>query len=261
MRAVKQLKSGFIAAFILLCACAQTNAVSRSDPTAEDIIANYKAALGGENVVKNIKTVQIWANYEEPKYQLVTPTRVYKKRPDFRVVELPEINLAEGFNGASWEYHGSDDEIIWTEGAAEEATRRGAEFDESVIDWKEKGHAVEFVGPANVFGVETWEIKVTLADGWEKTYYFDTSSYLIVARKKAMPIHATGDNVETITHIEDYRVVEGVKFPFVETEYRTDDDMLLNKLVTERIVVNQPLPDDMFSPEATRKRLMADRAE
>lgn len=226
------------------------------NPSADEVIERYIHAIGGRDALERVRTMEILATYEEPQYELVTPTRILKKRPDFRVVELPEIGIAEGYDGASWEYRRSGDEIVRTGGAAEAATRRGAEFDESVVDWKLKGHSVSLVGSSEVFDSETWEVRVTLADGWEKTYFFDKGSFLIVARKKAMPIHARGEDVETISKITEYRTVKNIRMPFVEAEYRTDNGTLLNRLVISRVRINVPLADEVFTPGSARERLM-----
>ena len=87
-----------------------------------------------------------------------------------------------------------------------------------------------------------------LQDGWAKDYYLDTKSYLIVALRKAMPLHATGPDIESLTMYEDYKPVAGVLYPhsFVERNTRTGD--IMNTLHWKQIEANVEIDDRQFNP-------------
>ena len=111
----------------------------------DKIIQGYYKAIGGYEKLKNIRTLIRKGTYIEPAYNLILPTaKTESKRPNFRLVGNPDKGFAEGFDGASWEYF-KEKGVIRSTGEAEAATRRGAEFDESFVDYKEKGHTVTLV--------------------------------------------------------------------------------------------------------------------
>ncbi len=84
----------------------------------------------------------------------------------------------ELFDGVDeWEFQESFDRPVQHDtGAAERAGRRGAEFDESFVDFRGKGHRVRSVAPSTIEGRRAIVLRVTLRDGWEKEYYFDTGA-------------------------------------------------------------------------------------
>jgi hypothetical protein len=157
----------------------------------------------------------------------------------------------EGYNGISWEHSRETGELFLTGGAAEAAARRGAEFDDSFIDSAEKGHTIELLGTESVLGSEAYCVRVRLADGWIKDYYFDTGTYLVVALRKSMPLHAVGEPIESLSTAEDYRRVAGVLYSFRSVERATATGDEMNTLQWKRIQANVPLADGLFDPPVT----------
>ena len=66
-------------------------------------------------------------------------------------VHAPGFDYAEGFDGRTWEYNFQKQQLVVDTGAAADAGRRGAEFDESFVDYARKGHTVQSLG-AESFG-------------------------------------------------------------------------------------------------------------
>jgi len=131
---------------------------------------------------------------------------------------------AIGFDSLTWEYGFQTGKMIIDTGAAADAGRRGAEFDESFVDAASKGHQVSLVGAERFADRPSHRLRVSLADGWEKEYVFDDSTGLIVALRKAMPVHATGAPVTSVTVYDDWRAEGGVLQPhrFIERELQTN---------------------------------------
>lgn len=232
--------------FIILTALLMT-ACTNNMQTADQVINQYLEARGGYESIKNIQSKIYTGHYIEPGYNLLLEAQIHQKRPYYRLVGDPETGFAEGFDGSSWEYF-SDRGVIRSEGEAEAATRRGSEFDESLIDYKEKGHDVEFKGIRNLNGEEVYELELIYNDGWVKTYFIDTSSNLITAMRKAMPLHARGDDIDYLVTITDYRKVGEVLFPFthIEREYHTNK--MISTTMWDTLILNKEIPDSLFSP-------------
>jgi hypothetical protein len=176
------------------------------------------------------------------------------KRPSLRVVRVGPAGSRwiEGFNGRAWEYDEGSGTITFTTGAAEAATRRGAEFDESLVDWQMKGHNVDLVGVSDLASGPANHVRVTLLDGWVKDYHIDPTTHLIAALGKAMPIHAVGEPVESVSSYEDYRPVAGVVYPFRQVERRVSDGSVMNSLQWHSIEPNVSLEDGEFDPPSPR---------
>jgi hypothetical protein len=88
---------------------------------------------------------------------------------------------------------------------------------------------------------------VRLADGWEKEYVFDDGTGLILALRKAMPIHATGPAVTSVTSYEDWRVEGGVLQPHRFAEHDVQTNRLLNTLQWDSIRTNVSLSANEIS--------------
>jgi hypothetical protein len=188
----------------------------------------------------------MWGRYDEGNMHATTD--IVWERPGIRRVNVHAsgFEYSEGFDGRMvWEYNHLTKRAVVDTGAAEAAARRGAEFDESFVDYGAKGSTVLLmgtdsvnVGTGSLTGKRAYRLTVTLSDGWAKDYYFDPVTHLILALRKAMPIHATGPAVESITEYSDWRQESGLLQPykFVERVVRTGQ--VLNSLQWDRITSN-----------------------
>jgi len=239
----RRLFSFLLLAVLCLAPCGPAFAQS-----ADSIIAKYIEARGGYKKLKAIKTLRMTGVYQEGNSSF--STYILWKRPAFRLVVVGPEGTAylEGFNGKSWEYSQQRKQLKLTSGAAEAATRRGAEFDESIIDYKTKGHRVKYLGREKILGLDVFHLQVNINDGWVKDYYLDAKTYLIVALRKAMPLHAQGPAIESLTTYEDYRPVAGVLYPhsFVEKKVATGE--VMNTLKWDHIEANIEIDNSRFSP-------------
>lgn len=215
---------------------------------ADEVIDQFYGAVGGYSALKAIHTRRMVGTYEEGRFKATTD--IAWSRPALRRVNVhaPGFEYSEGHDTSTWEYDHLKKHFVRDTGAAAAAGRRGAEFDESFVDYRAKGHRVELVGRTAIVGRDADELRVTLADGWVKEYYFDTKTHLILALRKAMPIHATGPAVETLSFYEDWRAVGGVQQAHRFVERSAKDARILNTLEWDRIEVNVPLTSEELGP-------------
>lgn len=225
-------------------ACSRRHSQAVPVPTADDIIAHYYRAIGGRDRLERISTRHMWGTYAEG--SLHANTDIAWKRPSLRRVNVhaPGFEYSEGFDGQTWEYNFQKQQLVVDTGAAADAGRRGAEFDESFVDYAEKGHTVALVGAESFENRAAHRIRVTLADGWQKEYVFDDSTGLILALRKAMPLHATGPAVTSVTDYEDWRTEGGVLQPHRFAEREAQAGRLLNVLQWDSIHTNVNLSAD-----------------
>jgi hypothetical protein len=225
----------------VLPACANPEAAASIAPlqaAVDSVFAQYYRAIGGLDRVLAVTSRRMWGTYVEG--ALRAPTDIAWARPRTRRVNVhaPGFEYAEGFDGRTWEYNFQIRRLVVDSGVAADAGRRGAEFDESFVDWRRKGHSVALLGTERFADRLTTRVRVSLGDGWSKEYLFDHESGLIAAVRKAMPIHATGPAVESLSAYEDWRPVGGLLVPhrFVERESATG--RLLNTLQWDSIRTN-----------------------
>lgn len=220
--------------------------------TADSVINAYLAAVGGRSAVLAVRTRRLRGTYDEG--QLHAATDIVWARPATRRVNVhaPGFEYSEGFDGSTWEYNFKTGQLKRDSGAAADAGRRGAEFDESFIDYRVKGHRVALVGLDTLNGRAAYQLRVTLADGWVKEYYFDPTTQLIVALRKSMPVHATGAAVASLSYYGDWRKVGAVLMAhsFVEREVATSRTM--NTLHWDVIELNVTLEPSELAPPPRR---------
>jgi hypothetical protein len=209
--------------------------------TADEIIEHYYSAIGGHDRLEQITTRHMWGSYSEG--TLNAKTDIVWKRPALRRVNVhaPGFDYSEGFDGKTWEYNFQSKHAVVDTGAAADAGRRGAEFDESFVDYARKGHTVQVVGAESFGDRPAHRMRVTLADGWQKEYVFDDSTGLILALRKAMPLHATGPAITSITAYESWSEEGGVLQPHRFAEHDVLGGRLMNTLQWDSIRTNVSL--------------------
>jgi hypothetical protein len=246
---------GTLSLLLFTAACHAGTAHSSAGPqpasaaaTADGVIAQWYSAIGGYDRLEAVRTRRMRGVYDEG--SLHTTTDIAWRRPALRRVNVhaPGFEYSEGFDGSTWELNHNTGKLVRDTGAAADAGRRGAEFDESFVDYRSKGHTVEFLGTAQIQGADAYHLRVTLSDGWQKEYYFDRTTHLIRFMRKAMPIHAVGPVVESLISYEDWRDVGGLLIPHRFVEHAAGTSALLNALQWSSIEDNVDIPDSELLP-------------
>jgi len=245
---------------LAVAAGAAAHAESSRDPLEADrIIRDHVEARGGQAKIRAIRTlVYSQGIYKEGDYTGSGNGFMAFQRPYFRVVGNPESpgGYMEGYDGAAWEWLSDPGVVVRTVGHAAGAARRGADFEGSLIDWREKGSTVTLGEPAEFDGRPADRLTVTTRDGFVRHYFIDRASHLIVAERREAPFHAFGDPVVSETRVGDHRPVAGVLFAhrYVATEIGSGRE--LSAMQWGKIEANRELPSTWFSPPVfTRTRL------
>ncbi len=237
-----------------LAALAAVIPVSARAITVDEIIARHAEARGSYDKIKAIRTlVYSGGTYSEGDYTGSGNAMMAFARPYLRVVGNPEApgGYMEGYDGAAWEWLGDPGIVVRTVGAAAGATRRGADFEGLLIDYRAKGSTIDLEPSEEIDGRPAYRLVVTLRDGFVREYFVDQESYLVTAERRSAPIHAFGDPVTSETRIGDYRPAAGsggVLFAhaYVETDIATGE--ILNSMQWGKVEANRELPASWFSP-------------
>lgn len=87
-----------------------------------------------------------------------------------------------------------------------------ADLDGPLVDWKQKGHQVSYLGVEDVDGTEAHKLKVQLKNGDVQYRYLDPDYFLEI--RVSDQVKRRGVESETETDLGNYEKVNGVFMPF-----------------------------------------------
>ena len=119
-----------------------------------------------------------------------------------------------------------------------------AEVDGALVDWKEKGSTVEYLGTEDVDGTLAHKLKVTRKNGDVNYVYLDPEHFLEIRITTQRTEH--GAQVETETDLSDYEKVNGVYLPLsIEAGRKGSSDK--QKVILDKAEGNVPVDDQAFA--------------
>jgi len=130
-----------------------------------------------------------------------------------------------------------------------------ADFDGPLVDYKEKGNTVEYLGHDVVDGDDALRLKVTLKNGDILYYYLDPDTFLEIRRESQQFIR--GSIREHVLEMGSYKPVNGVMYPYSLSEGPKSNPSAQTTTV-EKIEVNVPIPDSDFALPASLKSAKAE---
>jgi len=126
-----------------------------------------------------------------------------------------------------------------------------ADLDGPLVDYKEKGNKVDYLGHDIVDGDDALRLKVTLKNGDMVYYYLDPDTFLEIRTERREFVR--GAVHDTVTDLGSYKPVAGVMFPFSVNGGPKDDPTQWQSVTYERIEANVPLQDSDFAVPASLK--------
>jgi hypothetical protein len=149
--------------------------------------------------------------------------------------------------------------VIRTSDAPAAASKHTGYFDDPLVNSLEPGWKIELLGSEKIGDRSAYWLRATCPDGFQKDLFVDKETWLIIADRKAAPIHAFGESIKTETRISDYRDVKGALFPMRFDEYVTATGKPLSDLSGgwATVEANVQLPLDYFSPPPEPKTPLA----
>ncbi|MEY2500702.1 MAG: hypothetical protein QOI07_1036 [Verrucomicrobiota bacterium] len=126
-----------------------------------------------------------------------------------------------------------------------------AEIDGPLINWKEKGSTVEYLGTEDVDGTLAHKLRVVRKNGDINYVYLDPDHFLeirIITQRLE-----NGAQVENETDLGDYEKINGVYFPFsIEGGSKGSTDK--QKIILEKAEANTPVDESIFKFPATASK-------
>lgn len=234
---------------VLVALTASVAKAAAEDLTAEQLIERYLEARGGAERWRQLETLKITGTYA-----------VISKRSDFTLVRKRgdlfrlDFTMADAPATRARDAQGPWMQNAWlqpepgrvSEDPYKKQLERESLFPLLLLDYRDKGIKVEALGPGDVDGIPTVNLGITLADGQEETWYFDTETYLEVAVDSQIYDHTQfNEPIRQRVFYDDIRDVNGLKFPFqVEMEFGAR----LESMTVDRVVVNPEIDESHLSP-------------
>ncbi len=218
--------------------------------TVDELVAKHIEARGGLDRLKALQTVKITRTVATPFSNV--RVIIYRKRPQlFRAEQGPTDQGAplvpRGINAdAAWDM-AQGKVLTRPDAEAAEARELDADFDGPLVDWKQKGHIVTLEGKESLPWGEAYKLRVKTKTGAERTVYLDTKTYLERRQIGILKLPG-GRQFDVVTDFDNYREINGVKFPFDITEDRTGKEPSLSFVIyTEKIEANVAMDDSLFA--------------
>jgi hypothetical protein len=221
-------------------------------PTVDAIVTRYVETRGGLARIQAIRTIMYRGVYTEGSFTLDNAV-LSLMRPFYKLVgdpTQPPKDFIEGYDGSTWEFYEKPGVVLRTVGAASAAGRHAIYLEGPLIAYSDRGWVVSLVGVTDVGDRRAYRLLVHMSDGYEEEELVDTATYLIIAERKSMAIHAFGERVTSESRLSDYRPVEGVLFAFTEREVEIATGRVLNEMHYRSITANVAFDSSAFSPPA-----------
>jgi outer membrane lipoprotein-sorting protein len=217
-----------------------------SAQTVDEIVAKNYASKGGLEKWKSIQTQRLTGVASTQGIELGMV--ILGKRPNLGRQDLTidvgqgpmtMVNIFDGTN--AWMINpltGSEEPQQMT-GPEGDMVKDQSDFDGALIDYKDKGHTVELVGPATVGSKPAHHLKVTRKGQPTQHYYIDVETGVEL---KISTEAGAGPAVDT--EMSDYRVVEGVQVPHLIRVMQ--GGVVQAELRITKVVFNVPIEDSVF---------------
>jgi predicted Zn-dependent peptidase len=207
-----------------------------TDMTAEKVIEKYIESLGGKNAIAAIKDCKKTA-IASIQGQAIDQIEMFKA-PDKYYISVETQGIAV-------------QKIIY-DGVKAKSSGMQEVPEDQLADFKDQAHichemylakngySLKVTGIEKVDGKDAYAVEAVKGKT-NRTYYFDTNTGLKV--KTVDNMETPQGNMSQITEFSDYRVVSGVKFPYVAKQKVANMEITST---TKSIEVNKGLNDDLF---------------
>jgi outer membrane lipoprotein-sorting protein len=235
MRRLSTVIAAFTAAVFLAAGAVQAQ-------TLDEIIAKNLTSKGGLDKIRATTSVkmmgQVAANGKD-----VTMT-IWAKRPNLmrREYSIDGQSMVNAFDGTTlWMLAGKEPAQAMP-GPQAAYAKQESEFDSVFVDYKERGHAVEFLGKEKVNGKDAYRLKVQKKGGPPQDYYLDAATGLEM--KISTNVDQGGSPAVIVTEMSDYRNVDGRQVPF--STRQLVNGKVMASIALDRVEFNVPIEEALF---------------
>jgi outer membrane lipoprotein-sorting protein len=238
---------------ILSLAVLAALSASASAQTADEIVEKFVKTVGGMEKIQAVKSLRRTGRVNAGggfEYVVVEENqRPNLVRQEAQIQGMTGVTAYDGKTGWKIEpWNGKKD----AEPLGEEEMKgilEDSDLDGPLVNYKQKGNKVEYVGVDQVEGTDAYKLKVTLANGDVRYFYMDTDYYVPIKIEVKRIIRGAEREYETI--LGDYKEVGGWYLPFsIESGVKGNPNR--SKVTYEKIEANVALDDSRFAKPAAK---------
>lgn len=215
--------------------------------TADQVVSKNLGAKGGIEKIKALKSLKMTGRFQQGDFtadvgQESRPPNLI--RETLTVQGMTQIQAYDGATG--WQinpFQGRKDPELLGEEDLRDLTE-DADFYGPLVDYREKGNSVEYLGPATVDGDDAYRLKVTLKNGDIFYYYLDPDTYLEIRIERQQFIR--GSVRETLINLGSYKLINGVYLPTSLEVGEKRNPNSMQQITFSNIEANLQLPDSEF---------------
>ncbi len=237
-----------IVALALIAPAAFTQDRPAPSPSLDELVTKNIEAKGGAEALRALQSLHRTGKMLVDEGQIELAYSQVKKRPlEVRTeVTLQGMTAVQAFDGKEgWKispFQGRKDPEKMSADDVKSLIE-DAEMDGPLVDWKEKGSTVEYLGTEDVDGTLAYKLKVVRKNGDVNFVYLDPDHFLEI-RILTQRVEQ-GAQVEVETDLGDYEKINGVFVPFsIEAGRKGDPDK--QKIVIDKTEGNAPVDDAIF---------------
>ena len=251
---------------MLLCGLAILSGFAAAE-TVEEIVAANLEAKGGEEAWMALETGRMSGTMRMgggAAGAIEMPFTVEFKKPhmmrlEFTMQGMTAVQAFDGETGwAIMPFLGKTEPEEMAEDQVKQLKDQ-ADFEGPLVNYKEKGHTVEFMGSEEVDGTPAFKLKVTKANGDVDTLYLDEEYFVEFKIESEREVQGSEKTIATI--LGDYKEVDGLLFAH-SMEMAFDGDETQQVITVNSLELGGELADDRFAmPEKAEAEVEAPAAE
>lgn len=243
---------------LIIFAALASHAVAQgnSQPTVDDLVAKNIQAKGGAQALQALTSLKMTGKMLVNEGRMQLDYTQVKRRPEEVRTEstLQGMTAVQAYDGTTgWKimpFRGRKDPEKMSADDVK-SLQEDADMDGPLVNWKEKGSAVEYLGTEDIDGTEAHKLKVTKKNGDVMFVYLDPDHFLEIRTITQRIEH--GAQMEFQTDYGDYEKVGGVFISFAqEGGVRGSRDK--QKLVIEKAEPNVAVDESIFHFPPTAAR-------
>src|SRR3984885_15052860 len=247
---------------VIMLAAVSCLSVLAYGQNAEELVNKNIQAKGGIEKIKAIKSIRLTGKLNGGG-GFTAATLQENERPNlvretFSLQGMTAVTAYDG--GTGWQiqpFGGHKDPEFMGEDDLKDLLL-DADFDGPLVDYKEKGNTVEFLGHDVVDGDAALRLKVTLKDGDIIYYYLDPDTFLEI--RKEVQEFIRGSVRDHIINVGSYKPVAGVMYPFsISQGSKSNPDSQTTTI--EKMEANVDIPETDFALPALLKQAAKTGAE
>ena len=225
-----------------------TIAFTATAQTADEIVAKHITAIGGAENWKKVNSITSEGSLTVQGADVAVTMVVLNgkgMRQNISVMGMTGYQIMTPDSG--WNFMPFNGQQKPEPVTAETLKESADQFDAqgSFIDYKAKGHTIEYLGKEDIEGTEAHKVKLTQKSGKVSTTYFDPVSFLAI--RSVSKQKANGQEAEIVTTLGNYKKLpEGILVPMsvsVPVGPGASAELTFTKME-----VNKPVDESIFKP-------------